>query len=266
MDISVVTKKRIEELADEGRRLDERKLLEMRPLTIEPGAARMAEGSCRVKIGDTEVMVGVKFGLGTPYTDSPDSGAMMVTAELWPLASERFEFGPPGIQSIELARIIDRGIRESHFIDMKQLCIKEGELVWTVFVDIYPINDDGNLIDACALAAVAALKNAVFPELKDDKIQYGEFTDKKLPLGDAPLTLTLYKIGKKFVLDPTSIEEECAKARITIATTSGKKGEFIHAMQKSGDEALTEKEVLEAIDTITSEIKKLRDKIDLDKK
>lgn len=263
MDVSVVTKKRIEELAEEGRRLDERKLLEMRELIIEQGVAKKAEGSARVRIGDTEVLAGVKLGLGEPYTDSPDAGAMMVTAELWPLASERFELGPPGIQSIELARVVDRGIRESGFIDFKKLCIKEGELVWTVFIDIYPINDDGNLIDASALAAVAALKNAVFPEIKDDKIQYGELTNKKLPLNDVPLTLTLYKIGKKLVLDPASLEEECARARITVAATSGKKGEFIHAMQKSGDEPLTEKEILEAIDSITSEIKKLRDKIDL---
>jgi len=264
MDVSVVTKKRIEELAEEGRRLDKRKLLEIRELTIEPGFAKKAEGSCRVKYGDSEVIVGVKLGLGIPYTDSPEEGSITVTAELWPLASEKFELGPPQINSIELARVIDRGIRESHFIDLKKLCIKKGELVWTIYIDIYPINDDGNLIDAGALAAVMALKNAVFPEIKDDKIQFGELTSKKLPLADAPLTMTLYKVGKKFILDPTSVEEECAKARISVATTSGKKGEFIHAMQKSGDSPLTEKEILDAIDTIVSESRKLREKIELE--
>lgn len=263
MDVSIVTKKRIEELAELDRRLDGRKLIETRELTVEQGVLKKAEGSARVKFGDSEVLVGVKFGLGVPYTDSPESGSITVTAELWPLASERFELGPPQINSIELARVVDRGIRESHFIDLKKLCIKRGELVWTIYIDIYPMNDDGNLIDASAIGAVAALKNAVFPEIKDDKIQFGELTDKKLTLSDMPLTMTLYKVGKKFILDPTTIEEECAKARITVATTAGKKGEFIHAMQKSGDAPLTEKEITEAVDTIVSELGKLRAKLKL---
>ena len=35
-----------------------------------------------------------------------------------------FDIGRPGIEAIELARVIDRGIRESGFIDFKKLCIK----------------------------------------------------------------------------------------------------------------------------------------------
>ena len=80
----------------------------------------------------------------------------MITAEFSPMASELFEKGPPSIEAIELARIIDRGIRESEVIDVKKLCIKEGEKVWSVMIDLYPMNNGGNLIDACALAAMAA--------------------------------------------------------------------------------------------------------------
>ena len=72
MDVSVVTKKRIEELAELGRRLDGRKLIETRELTVEQGVLKKAEGSARVKFGDSEVLVGIKFGLGVPYTDSPE--------------------------------------------------------------------------------------------------------------------------------------------------------------------------------------------------
>lgn len=259
MDVSIVTKKRIEELAEENRRFDERKLLETRKIVVEQGIAKKAEGSARVKFGDTEVIVGVKLNVGEPYTDSPEDGAIIVTAELWPLASEKFELGPPQIRAIELARLVDRGIRESQFIDLKKLCIKAGELVWTVSIDIYPINDDGNLIDASALAAVAALKNAVFPVLENDKVKYGELTSKKLPLNSAPLTLTLYKIGKKFVIDPNSFEEEIARARITVAMTFDKKE--IHALQKAGDEALDEEEILRTIAAALEEGKKLHEKI-----
>lgn len=260
MDVSNLTKARINELAEKGKRFDGRKLLEFRDIVIETGISKNAEGSARVKLGDTEVIVGVKLDVGEPYTDSPDSGAMAVAAELSPLASEKFELGPPEIQAIELARIVDRGIRESGFIDFKKLCIKEGELVWMVFIDIYVINDDGNIIDAAALGAVSALLDAVFPKLEGDKVQYGEFTNKKLPLNEPPITITCYKIGKSFMLDPTSLEEETAIGRLSVAVTLDKEP-WIHALQKSGDATMTEAEIFEAIKIVSNESKKLLNKL-----
>ncbi len=260
MEISSLTKKRIEELLKEGKRLDRRKPLEFRDITIEQNVSNKAEGSARVKIGDTEVIAGVKLSVMEPFPDTPDAGALMVGAELSPLASDKFELGPPGIRAIELARIIDRGIRESEFIDLKKLCIKKNELVWAVFIDIYPINYDGNLIDASALAAIAALHNAVFPKIKNDKVQFGELTNKSLPLKDTPITITFYKINNTFILDPVMEEEEAAQGRVSMALTF-KKEEFLHAIQKAGDEALDEKEVLEVIELASKEGKKLYNKI-----
>ncbi|UZE93878.1 MAG: exosome complex protein Rrp42 [Candidatus Pacearchaeota archaeon] len=260
MDVSELTRKRIEELLKDGKRMDERKPLELRPLSIELGVSKKAEGSARVKFGDTEVIAGAKLNVIEPFTDTPDNGALMVVAEFWPLASEKFEMGPPDIQAIELARIIDRSIRESEFIDLKKLCIKKGELVWAVFLDIYPINDAGNLIDASAIAVMAALQSAVFPSIKGDKVQYGEFTTKKVPLKDMPVVLTFYRIGKEFILDPTTSEEEASNSRLTIAMTFGKEP-YIHALQKAGDEPLSEEEILKVLSTALKEGKKIFEKI-----
>jgi len=261
METSSLTKKRIEELISRGKRFDERKISDYRDIVIETGISKNAEGSARVKLGDTEVMVGVKMDIMEPFTDTPENGALIVSAELSPLASEKFELGPPSIQAIELARLIDRGVRESEFIDMPKLCVKAGEKVWAVFIDIYPVNDDGNLIDAAALAAVAALRSAVFPELKDEKVQYGEFTTKKLPLKEPPITVTCYKINDSFVIDPTCEEEETAKVRVTVAMTFGKETR-IHALQKSGDEALSAAEIEEIVKIAESEGKKLLNKLE----
>lgn len=261
METSSLTKKRIEELLQEGKRFDGRKPLDFRKIEIETGISKNAEGSAKVKMGDTEVIVGVKLDVMEPFTDTPDNGALIVSAELSPLASRKFESGPPQIQAIELARLVDRGIRESEFIELKKMGIKSGEKVWGVFIDIYPLNDDGSLIDASALAAVAAIKSAVFPVVKDDKVQYGEFTTKKLPLKEAPVTVTCHKIGNTFVLDPTSQEEETEKVRVTIAMTFDKEV-HIHALQKSGDEALSEEEMFEIIKIAESEGKKLLKKFE----
>jgi len=263
METPILTKKRIEELLQKGRRFDERKPLEYRKIEIETGISKNAEGSARVKIGDTEVIAGVKLDVVEPFSDTPESGALIVNAEFSPLASRKFESGPPSIEAIELARIIDRGIRESNFVELNKLVIKPGEKVWGVFVDIYPINDNGNLIDASALAAVAALKSSVFPVLKEEKVQHGEHTTKKLPLREEmPVTVTCYKIGNILLLDPTSQEEETAKTRITITMTFEKNEVYIHALQKSGEGTISEQELFEAIKIAETEGKKLLKKIE----
>ena len=98
---------------------------------------------------------------------------MTVNAELVPLASPTYEPGPPDETSIELARIVDRGIRESKAIDTEKLCIEPGKKVFVVFVDVYVLNHDGNLIDAAALAAMSALMNTKMPnyEIKDGEVK-----------------------------------------------------------------------------------------------
>jgi exosome complex component RRP42 len=154
-----------------------------------------------------------------------------------------FEPGPPNEASIELARVVDRGIRESHAIDTKKLCIKEKEKVWMVNIDTQVMNHDGNLIDASSLAAAAALKNAKMPHYdeKTEKID----TEKKagnLPLVDLPIAVTVYKVGSKLVVDPTYAEEQASTARLTVSTADGGQ---IAALQKGGTEPLSLDEIRE---------------------
>jgi len=222
---------------DKDLHLDGRKLLDYRqPIKVETGISKTAEGSARVQIGNTIVMAGVKMEVGTPYPDTPDEGGLVINAEFYPLSSDKFEAGPPRIDSIELARIVDRGIREAKSIDVKKLCIKEGEKNWTVTVDVVSINADGNLIDAAGLAALAALKDARFPAYEDGKLDYKEKTNKKLPLVREPLPVTVFKIGNKLMVDPTPKEEEIAEARLTVTTTEDGK---LCSLQKGGNEALS---------------------------
>ena len=210
----------IHKLLEKDNRLDGRKLEQYRDgISIEYGVSKTADGSALVTIGETKVMAGVKMELGTPYPDSPDQGTLMVNVELLPLSSPKFEPGPPSIQAIELARVIDRGIRESHSIDFKKLCVTVGEKAWTVIVDICPINDAGNLFDIGALATIAAIRNARLPALKDGIVDFKTKTDETLPLTKVPLSCTVLKIGDKFIIDPLNAEEKVADSRLTVATT-----------------------------------------------
>lgn len=236
----------------DGRKLDEYR----KPIKIEYDISpKSAEGSARVIIGKTEVIAGVKMDVGEPFPDSPDKGVLIVGAELLPLSSPEFEPGPPSMKAIELSRVIDRGIRESKAIDLEKLCIKKGEKTWMLFIDIYPINDSGNLFDAANLAAMAALKNAKFPKYdeKEGKVIYDEKTNKKLPIGKTVVSCTVLKIGENFLIDPTYEEEDISDARLTVTFSNNK----IHAMQKGGNEALSHEEIMRIIDIAIEKSKEL---------
>ncbi|OIO81717.1 hypothetical protein AUJ84_00310 [Candidatus Pacearchaeota archaeon CG1_02_32_132] len=235
MDITNLTKEKLTSMFNAGKRFDGRGLLDLKDFEVEYGVSNMAEGSARVRMGKTEIIAGVKMEVGTPYPDSPNKGNLTVSADLLPLASPRFEQGPPKFNAIELPRLIDRMIRESGMIDLKKLVIVEGEKVWTVIVDIYPINDDGALVDAASIACVAALKNAVFPKLKEDgKIDYHAKSDERLPLVETtiPLTFTFYKLGDNLFLSPVREEEEACESKVTLGISKLDGRYMINSCQK----------------------------------
>ena len=255
MNAMKTSKQHMLEFFAKGFRIDGRKLSEFRNVQVEIGVSPNAEGSARVKIGSTEVLAGVKLELGTPYPDKPDEGTIMVGAELLPLSSPDFEAGPPGITAIELARVVDRGIREAGVIDFKRLCITPGEKAWIVVIDIISVNDEGNLFDAAALAAIAAVKDCRFPSVSNGVINYKDITDERLPLNEEAVEVTVHKIGSAIFIDPSLAEEQLSEARITVAVT--RKGELC-ALQKGGDFPLIEEDIYSMIDLAVQKSRELR--------
>lgn len=256
--VDEANKKYIASLLAKDLRVDGRALDKYRDIRIEYGiSAKSAEGSARVTVGETIVVAGVKFEVGDPFPDKPDEGTIVVNAELLPLSSPEFESGPPDAQSIELARVVDRGIRESKAIDFKKLCIKPGEKVWLIFIDVYPINDAGNLFDAAALAAFAAVKDARFPKYDEalDKVVYDERTDKKLPLTNLPVACTVIKVNGKLLVDPLTEEEAAMDARLTVASLENGN---ICAMQKGGVKPLNAADIAKMVDLALEKTKELR--------
>ncbi|MFC2136133.1 RNA-binding protein [Bacteroidota bacterium] len=235
--------------------MDGRKKDEFRKITIETGVVATAEGSARLTCGETEIIVGVKMALGTPYPDKLDEGVLMTGAELYPLSNPKYEGGPPKEEAIEIARVIDRGVRESGTIDVKKLCIEKGEKVWMVSLDISPINMDGNMMDLGALGAMAALKNARIPELKEGVPDYKNKGKKSLPISKVPIEVTVSKIGNNYVVDLTDEEEQFVDARLTVAVLEDGS---LCAMQKGGDIPLLEDDIFTMIDLAIKKSKELR--------
>jgi len=245
--IPEIKKEHILELLEKGQRVDGRDFDGYREIKLDTGMIQKAEGSAEVKMGKTRVMVGVKMTLGTPFPDMPDSGVLTTNTELGPIASPEFELGPPDEDSIELARVVDRAIRESECIDLEKLCIEEGEKAWVVFVDIHVLDYDGNLFDASSLGAIAALRNSYIPALDKEKetVDYDNRTDEKLPLVDTPISVTYAKIGDYIVLDTTLEEEEALDARLTIGYNE--KGAIVSMQKGGGSGTFTKEEIVDLV-------------------
>ena len=256
-----VTTKNVAEALNLGKRLDDRGLFDFRNLDARFNISINAEGSVAVKLGKTEVLAGIKMVTAEPYPDHEKEGTMSIGMDLLPLSSPNFEYGQPSIEAVEIARVIDRGIRESRFINFEKLCIKEGEKVWSISVDLATLNDDGNLIDAGALAAVLALLSARMPVYneKEGRVHSGEFTDNPIPLNkeNMPLTMTFFKLGDKLFVDPTREEEDTTEGRLTIEVSKAGKEEMINAMQKGGETTFT----IEEVEVMLEEAKKIFKKL-----
>ena len=258
--LTKVRQKQIAQLIEAGKRLDGRGLTDHREFTIEEGVIERAEGSARVHLGKTDILVGVKIETGEPFPDTPNDGVLTVNAELVPLAAQSYEPGPPDENSIELARIVDRGIRESKAVDTEKLCIEPGKKVFVVFVDVYVLNYDGNLIDAAALAAVSALINTKMPnyEVEDGEVKI-KTGYSPLPLKSHPITVTMAKINDKLLVDPWIEEEQVMDARISMAINDDGN---ICAIQKGGPGFFSPQKIIEASKLIQEKAAELRKKLD----
>lgn len=244
------------ELIEKNKRIGGRKFEDFRPITIEQGIIQKAEGSARVRLGETEIIVGVKLNTGEPFADTPNEGILIVNTEFTPLASPDFESGPPGEDAVELSRVVDRGLRESDCIELEKLCITPGEKVWCIFIDIYIINHQGNLLDCAALAAIAALLNAKMPKMVDEKIVRGDY-EKDLPVVAKPINITVGKVGDKYILDPILEEEDVLDSKLSISVRDDNS---ICALQKQGKHEFDVEDIEKMVDIAikkSGEIRKL---------
>lgn len=257
-------RKHLTDLLAKGKRVDSRDFMEVRPIEILPNVIKKAEGSAMVKWGKTVILAGVKTTLGTPFPDTPNDGVITVNIEISPISSPAHESGPPGPEAVEIARVVDRGIRESKVIPMKdpRLCVIPGKKVWILFVDIYVLDDGGNIIDAAALAAMAALANTRLKKVEID--EEGEDATlleetEPLPRNGSVASMTYAKINDYIVYDPNLNEDRAKNARFSLAITN--EG-IVCSMQKGDSGVFTENEIETLLDQASIHVKRLNDLIE----
>ncbi len=246
--VPVLKRDSVRRAVQSGVRHTGRGLLEYRDIKFEVGVVETADGSALVRLGNTQVITGVKAGLGRPFPDTPNEGVLIVNAEILPHASPYSEIGPPDEFAIELARVVDRGIRHSGYVDLQRLAVDPGSSAYVLWVDIYVVNDDGNLVDAANIATVLALANTALPGIR--RRESGEPTlDRenrvRLPLTDrVPISVSIGKIGDRLLVDPDFDEEYSLDGRIALTVANNS---VVSAQKTLG--YFTQREIERAIDT-----------------
>ncbi len=247
-----ITNEYIRERLAKGLRDDNRGHLSYRNINLWVNPMPNAEGSAIAQIGNTKVLAGVKIDIGEPMRDTPNDGSIATNAELLAMAADQYESGPPSPESVEFARVVDRGIRAAGMIDTAKLFIEEGK-VWSVYIDLYVLNFDGNIFDAGTLAGVAALTSARMPKYEDSKV-IREGNLAKLGVANLATSCTFAKVGDTLLLDPNGAEESVMRTRLTIANDEN----VIRAMQKGLSGSLTQKEIDSLIDVTFDKSRELR--------
>jgi ribonuclease PH len=137
-------------------RIDGRQPNELRPVTIERGVAKYAEGSCRISMGETVMLVTATVEDRVPMW-MKGQGSGWVTAEYGMLPRSgrqrnQRDTQRPNARSMEIQRLIGRAMRS--VVDLKKL----GER--TITLDCDAIQADGGTRTASITAAQVALEDA----------------------------------------------------------------------------------------------------------
>jgi len=269
VEISQSEKEYIISGINEDMRLDGRGCLDYRPFILETGLISQTNGSARLILDGTDVLVGIKVEIGEPDPLFPDQGRISVTVECCPSASPEYEGRGAEVFNVELSRVIERLLTETYAINMKSLCLVTGRQCWVIYIDAMVLDSAGNLFDAISITTRAALFNTKIPkvnvvpgnsldeyeiELTDDPDDFVNIT-----IEDIPICITLTQLGNRFILDSTLEEEKCLGCRVTIAVN--KKGN-ICGIQKGGNGSIDNKTLKSMIQNAQNVGKIIIDKLD----
>jgi len=177
----------------------------LRPITIEVGVSKFAEGSARISFGDTQVLCLATLQDSVPrHLEGKGSG--WVTAEYamlprsTPERSQRESIvGRPGGRTFEIQRLVGRALRTA--VDLKALGQR------SVIVDCEVIQGDGGTRTAAITGGYVALAHAL-----------RHFTPKPVRKNVAAVSVGFVK--GELVLDLPYAEDSIADADVNVVANS----------------------------------------------
>ena len=183
---------------------------ELRPITLEPGFAKYAEGSCMVRFGETHVLCAASVEERVPPF-LKNSGTGWITAEygMLPRSTHRrtdreAARGRQGGRTMEIQRLIGRSLRA--VINLKALGERQ------IRLDCDVIQADGGTRTAAITGAWVALRIAIDGLIADKKLKSDPITGSV-----AAVSCGIYEGGA--VLDLDYAEDSNAEADANFVLT-----------------------------------------------
>uniref|UniRef100_A0A8C5M5L9 Exosome component 7 n=1 Tax=Leptobrachium leishanense TaxID=445787 RepID=A0A8C5M5L9_9ANUR len=236
-------------------RVDGRGCEDYRCIEVETDVVSNTTGSARVKIGHTDVLVGVKAEMGIPKLGSPGEGYVEFFVDCSANATPEFEGRGGEELGTEIANVLYKIFDNKSSLNLKSLCIQPREHCWVLYIDVLLLECGGNLFDTISIAVKAALFNARIPKVrvledeegaKDFELSDDPYDCMRLNVTNVPCIVTLSRIGHRHVVDATLQEEACSLASVLVSVTS--KG-VLTCMRKLGRGSLDPESIFEMIET-----------------
>ncbi|XP_022094545.1 exosome complex component RRP42-like [Acanthaster planci] len=238
----------------DGLRTDGRSCDAFRPMELECGVVSNTSGSARLRLSNTDILVGVKAEMGKPRPTRPGEGYVEFFIDLSANASPEFEGRGGEELATEIANTLSSTYDLTSVLDYTSLCVLPEQCCWVLYVDVVVLECGGNLFDAIGIAVKAALYNTRIPKVK---VQDGEGQEEievsddphdvvLLDTSNMPVLVTVSKVGQQHVVDATLEEEACCLACIVMAVNP--KGALV-GMEKKGASSLTLNSIQDMITT-----------------
>ncbi|KAI6861823.1 hypothetical protein KC323_g5699 [Hortaea werneckii] len=207
----------------ENIRLDNRPFDAYRPISLSFPQLPDQYGVADVRLGKTRVLCNISSEVVAPYADRKFEGLFTINCELSPMGSTAFEAGRTDQLPLPLSRLLEKTIRRSGALDTESLCIIAGQKCFHVRADLHVLDHDGNLLDACCVALVAALLHYRRPdvEVKGEEVTVFDPRERdpvKLNLHHTPfcVTFSYFDSGEIVLQDANLLEEQCKEGEVIV--------------------------------------------------
>lgn len=201
-------------------RHDGRAFNERRAVSIDSGSLSSAEGSSLVRMGGTMMICGIKAEVAAPTAAHPSKGYLVVNVDYPPICA--FKFKGPAPNELSQSHSHELSMAAEKVLNLEELCIESGQLVWTLYADILCISFDGNGFDCALSALIKALQSVKLPQVKLSETGIVEASKELFQkLSISPISSFSFCFhGKKLLIDPCADEEEalCNQIRIICNT------------------------------------------------
>jgi len=229
-----------------------RAALDLRPISIQKGVLKHAEGSALIEMGDTRVLCAASIEDGTPLF-LRGSGKGWVTAEYGMLprstktrTSREAVKGKQGGRTMEIQRMIGRSLRSITRMD----CF--GEM--TVKIDCDVLQADGGTRVASVTGGYVALVEAFKTLVRQNKISVP-------PVMDSIAAVSVGIVDGRVLLDLDYSEDSCADVDMNVVMTGN--GGLVEIQGTGEDRPFPRERLNELIDAAWGGISQI---IDVQKK